>query len=846
MTTERTSLALIVLTLALLQTTREDAPIPVQARHEATTAPALSRLFETFVENQGQWPHPSRFVTRCGPTDVHLDPSGLTFFWRGRHDTPVCELKIEGLSEELRIVGRERTRESHSFFRGNDPNHWRSDVGSYRQVVYEDPVSGIGVRVRRCQAGNLEYDLELGPNTSLSSVVLQWKAAGRMQLGSDGALEIETSVGRLRQRIPAAWRVGQDGAHELVRCEFRLIDDQRFGFAVHDLASGEHLVIDPVLEWSTFLGGAGADAVVNIVPHSDGSVVLLGATGSTNLPVAQGAFAPTFSGPLSAGPFGDMFVARLSQDGQSLDQCTYLGGSGMEVPQMIRLTSSGDAVISGSTASPDFPTTPAAFDRTYGGGRRDGFLAKLSADGRQLMFGTFLGGRGQDDLGELTLDGSGALIVPGATDSPDFPVTPNAFSMSGSGQLDGTLAVLSPDASTLLYSTLIGGSGIDGVAWSSMTNNGDLVFAGSTYSADFPVTAGAFDRSHNGESDVFVGLLDPRTSALIYSTFVGGELTERLTGIALDTRDAVTIGGETHSLRFPVTTGAFDSSPNGNLDSFVARVAPDGSRLEFSTYLGGGGHDHVTAIALDGRGTVTIVGGTSSPNFPVTAGCYDPTYNSPVPPYLPDAFVARMAPAGTELYYATFFGARNNDFAYCVSHTPEGSVVVSGESASPAFPITPGVLMPVPAGGFDGFIAELDLLPTGVRRVGDGSAYCGGTPTAGVTAMPYVGNRNFRLTCDDAPTLGVGEILFAGASLATPFSVAAAAIWLDLNGPWWFGVPVRADSVGGIEFAVPIPSRPSLAGFAFHAQFLWYVPGSGSCPTNGLSASSALEIVVQP
>ncbi len=318
------------------------------------------------------------------------------------------------------------------------------------------------------------------------------------------------------------------------------------------------------LDYSTFLGGSDVDEVPAIAVDSGGAAYVSGTTSSSNFPTTRGAFDRTYNG-------ADVFMAKLNRAGSALEYSTFVGGSYREVSPAIAVDGSGAAYATGTTSSSNFPTTAGVFDPSFGG-EEDGFAFKLNPAGSALVYSTFLGGAGTDHGYGIALDGEETAYVVGSTNWSDFPTTPDAFQTGYHGNGDAFVLRLNSTATTLLYSTLLGGVKADaGVAIAAV---GDGVAAVTGYSAStgFPTTSGAFDTSHDGPYDAFVTALNASGSALTYSTFLGASGDEQGYGIKAGSSGLVYVAGHTASPNFPATQGSLDTSYNGSGDAFVAKL----------------------------------------------------------------------------------------------------------------------------------------------------------------------------------------------------------------------------------------------------------------------------------
>ena len=378
---------------------------------------------------------------------------------------------------------------------------------------------------------------------------------------------------------------------------------------------------------------------------------------------------------------------------------TYLGGAAFDGGLAIAVDSAGSAYVTGRTESTNFPTTPGAFHVTTSGAG-DVFVTKFSPSGSSVAYSTFLGGTSLDEGRGIAVDAGGNAYVTGYTDSANFPTTAGAFDRSYGGGRDGFALKLSPSGSTLVYSTFFGGSSTDKGLALAIDSSGTSYITGETNSASFPTTTGSFDPTWNGDFDAFVIALNSSGSP-VYSTFLGGGGFDDGLAITVDGSRAAYVTGKA-SPGFPVTPGAFDVAQNGGYDAFVTKLDSTGSRLVYSTYLGGNAWDEGLGLAVDGTGNAFLTGNVQSPNFPTTSGAFDTQLGDSI-----DAFLTKVNPAGSGLVYSTYLGGSSWDEGDGLGIDSSGNAYVAGHLASTDFPTTANAADRTENGNVDAFLTKV-------------------------------------------------------------------------------------------------------------------------------------------
>ena len=402
----------------------------------------------------------------------------------------------------------------------------------------------------------------------------------------------------------------------------------------------------------------------------------------------------------------------------SLVYSTYLGGKGLETGYSIAVDGTGNAYVTGTTTSTNFPTKNPLQVST--GGSNDVFVTKLNATGSALVYSTYLGGSGTDVGKSIAVDGAGNAYVTGYTTSTNFP-TKNPLQGNLGGAWDAFVAKLNDTGSGLVYSTYLGGSNQDKAQGIAVDAAGNAYVTGSTNSTDFP-TANALQATSSGGADGFVAELNAAGSALVYSTYLGGNFSDLLNAIAVDGSGNTYVTGSTSSTTFPTTVGAFQTTLGGQTDAFITKLTAGGTGLAYSTYLGGSTTDVGYGIAVDSAGNAYVTGYTTSTNLPTSPGAFQTSLSGGLNDT--DAFVTKLNPTGTGLVYSTYLGGSTGaDYGYGIAVGSTGNAYVTGETRSNNFPVTNALQSMYAGGGADAFVTELNETGSGLVY----STYLGGS-----------------------------------------------------------------------------------------------------------------------
>jgi hypothetical protein len=750
---------------------------PAAAAPDATRvglSDAYARLPLAFEANRGQADPQVKFLARGRGYTLFLTSTEAVLAL-GKSGSAVLRMKVLGASEASRVTGTSELPGRTSYFRGNDPASWHIGVPSHAEVRYEAIYPGVDLLFHGRNQGQLEYDFVVGPGIDPAVIRLAFEGATGMTLDGAGDLVLHAPGGDVVERAPVAYQE-IDGSRRPVDARYEITARNQVAFRVGAYDRARPLVIDPVLAYSTYLGGSSVDQADAVAVDASGSAYVTGGTCSLDFPLRNPA-----QGTLRA---CDAFVTKLSPAGDAIVYSTYLGGAvASEEGVAIAVDPSGSAYVTGRTCSSSFPTVN-PFQASLVGGGCDAFVSKLSPAGNALVYSTYLGGTCGETGTGIAADASGHAYVVGETGAiypfnqpcaaANFP-TANAFQGAHGGLKDAFVAKLAPAGNALVYSTYLGGTQDDGASGIALDAAGNVYVSGATLSASFP-TVNAFQACGSGGEDAFVAKLSPTGGALVYSTCLGGGCADLAHDIALDGAGHAYVTGQTCSFNFP-TVNPLQAAYAGLTDAFVAKLSPAGNSLVYSTFLGGNSTDTGFGIAVDGAGNAHVAGWTFSATFP-TVNPVQATKGSGL-----DGFVARLTPAGNALVYSTFLGGTDatfndhSDMALGIAVDGSGAAYVVGMANATNFP-TANALQPAKAGGSDAFVTKLVADAPPVNPV----AQAGADQTAG----------------EGAP------VTLDGSASADPNGDPLTYLWEQIGGP-----PVTLSDATAAQPSFTAPDVPS-------------------------------------
>ena len=627
---------------------------------------------------------PAAFEPNIGQTDSSVDylfrgPGYTVFLTSGevtvRASGSVWSMALAGSRVRGPGTGLEPQSGQSYYLKRPGAQDGNGGVQRFSRVRYTGVYAGVDVIYSATGRQQLEYDFTVAPGADPRCIELVFGNVQDLHVDASGALVFRTTAGIVRQPPPRIYQQLASG-QRTVAGGYSIDGPRRVRFAVGKYDRTKPLVIDPVLSYSTEVGGSRIDAATALAVDSAGSMYVAGWTESTDFPAAHAVQS------YSRGSV-DAFVVKLSSDGASVCYATYLGGTRDDRAFGIAVDAAGSAIITGQTYSSDYPVVNALQGTAAGG--RDAFVTKLSASGGEIVFSTYFGGSGSEAGRAVALDSQGNIYITGETDSFRFP-TRNAYQAGPAGLQDAFIVKLT-SAGALLYSTYIGGYGNDQGTAIAVDSAGNAYVTGSTDSLNFPAVQ-ALQTKNAGGQDAFAAKLSASGDRLLYSTYLGGSggtigFPEAGNAIAVDRDGHAYVAGVTNSPNFPCA-GALQPKLAGGMDAFVLKLNPTGTGLIYGTYLGGSGIDAATTMAVADSGAVVVAGYTMSIDFPI-AGAFQ---TSNAGQY--DAFVARLTPDGHALEFSSYLGGRDSDAPYGMAVNSGGDIYLAGQTLSQDFPLRGG------------------------------------------------------------------------------------------------------------------------------------------------------------
>jgi uncharacterized repeat protein (TIGR01451 family) len=665
---------------------------------------------------------PLRFIANAGQTDPAVNftvkGAGHTLFFTQNEVvfsavrevdeqaiSSVVRLSFEGANPRPQIAGLGSMPGVVNYFLGNDPQNWHTSVDTYAGLSYRELYTGIEL-VYRGTGGRLKSEFVVAPGGDPDDIRMVYGGVQNAFIREDGALVLETNLGQLVEGKPLVYQQ-VDGAKRMIPTGYLLENlptaqngklSYRVSFEIGEYDPDLPLLIDPVLAFSSFIGGSEGDSGLDIAVDDSSNIYITGVTYSSDFPTTPDAISSTLQSD------GDIFVTQIIESSgvYTYGFSTYLGGSGSDTPHGIAVDSAGDVYIAGITGSDyDFPIVNAP-QPTFGGSY-DGFVAKITniAGSASLAYSSYLGGTDNEGAYDNAVDGAGNHYITGETKSTHFPTTTNAIQPSFGGEsLDigdifVTKIIYAGEVYTYGYSSFLGGTGGERGTGIAVGDDGDVYVTGYNYNGSYPMV-NQLQASDAGGDSVVTKLRYSGNYTYEYSTYLGGGNTDWGFGIAVDDSDNAYITGMTGGAGFPITN-AVQMTHGGSSDIFVTMLESTGGKPDYgySTYIGGSDEDYGLAIAVDGDGNAHVTGYTKSSNFP-TRSAIQP-HKAGID-YYKDAFVTKIISAtGFYTYaYSTFIGGWYDENWYTeqggIVVDSNGNVLVVGTTGSNDFPITPNAI----------------------------------------------------------------------------------------------------------------------------------------------------------
>lgn len=732
-----------LLAVAVLPMSRWITPastISVQPQTSAISA----HLPISFVPNRGQTASDVRFTARASTGTIEFRDSGLSLRIPGSEAEgapSLLDMEFVNSSASVRIEQGTLLPGTMSYYAGSDPEKWRAGLPTYSSITYSSLYPGIDLEYAGDRS-NLKGTYKVAPNADPARIRWSYPGASKLSIATNGDLLIaqhpaprkdNPAPTELTELAPVAWQE-INGQKQPVAASYA-IDQNTVGFRLGEYNHDYPLVIDPVLTYSTYFGGFARDTGVGIGLDAQGNLYVGGTSFSTDL------------------QYGNLMIAKLSPDGQSILYQVDFGGSRSESATAIVATPGGELYISGTTNSSDYPILnplQPAF--------RPVVLTKFDTNGF-MLYSTHFGGLAVDSSLDLALDTQDNLYIAGVTDSDDFPLV-NPIQSTLGGLSDGYLAKLNSSGTSIIYATYLGGMYNEEIDRVFVDPGGNAYITGGTGSPNFPTTPNTYQPSFVGDNDAFVAKISASGSDLSWSTFLSGGSDSGF-GIAADDQGYVFVTGYAGTQSFPTTPGSFQPYFHGTGDAFVAKLTPNAGAIVYSTLLGGSGvfphgEDYGVDLVVDSQGYAYVTGVTSSEDFPTVNAVQD-QYGG-----LHDAFVAKFTPDGSDAVYSTYLGGTyvlqggsGDDEGEGIVLDAQGNVVVGGTARSGDFPLANPVMSEI-QGTADYFISRIaDTNPSA-------------TPTPGISVTPQA-----------SPTAGTPGPTATGqpsvVSSATPAASATAA-----------------------------------------------------------------------
>lgn len=650
-----------------------------------------------FIPNKGQIDETARYYAKTPRYTLGITKQGLVFdrikelgdqgsAKGGLVERDVSRLIFINANNNTEILPLEMTQHHVNYFIGNDPSRWQKSISTSKAVLYKDIYKNIDLKVYGNES-QVEYDWIVKPGGNPADIRFEYKSIQATNIDREGNLIIDTPFGKMMHQRPHSFQMLQ-GEKVKVSSGFRQIEKNSYGFSIGKYDKNFELILDPVVSllYSSYMGGSDTELYTRMFLDKWGQVHLIGYTYSIDYPTKN-----AYQGSKNYGL--DAIVTKLNAAGSDLIFSTYFGGNSYEYFFGITAADNGDVYIAGDTFSDDMP----AFNSPIGW--KDVFLARFDANGNYLG-GRYLGGTDEDRNSFITLDNSNHLWVTGFTYSTDFP-TKNPYQSMNMGDASAYACKLSPDLKDIEYSTYLGGSSEEVADRIAVDKAGYFFVVGRTGSSDFPLKNAWQNHYGGGERDVFLTKFKPNGSQLVFSTFLGGTGDDMSFGLAIGNSGDIYVGGFTTSTDFP-TKNPYQATNHGDYDIFISRFNSDGSKLLYSSYLGGSREDWHGVLALDNDGYISLAGSTHSSDFPTKSPLIGEYQGNR------DGFFSILTPDGKYLVYSSYWGGSEWERCLNIDRDSAGNIYLAGETESYDFPVL-NAYQPSNGGYADFFVSKFSF-----------------------------------------------------------------------------------------------------------------------------------------
>ncbi len=748
---------------ALAPFSSRPAAATAKTSKQESTARVLAQYGKTplaFEANFGQANSEAKFLSRGQGYEIFLTPKESVFVLQSAASqsgaskdakfasttkASVLRMDLVGGNSDSALSAEEQLPGKTNYLLGNQPANWHTDVPTYRKVREHAAYPGIDLVYYGTQ-GQLEYDFVIGAHRDPSVIRLAMKGAEQLRTDADGNLLVSVGGGEVRFHKPYAYQLNGT-TKETVASNYVLQGDKTVAFKIGNYDASRELIVDPILSYSTYLGGTNIDGANAIAVAPDNTAFITGGTFSTDFPTAgTHPLQPNHGGPDDFSK--DAFVAKFSADGSTVLYATYLGGKEQDEAHGIAVDNAGNAYVTGTTFSPDFPITPAVVFPNCGGDGKcgasfnpgglvvsNGFVSKLNPSGSALIYSEYIGyyeyvqcfGIAVDNDQNAYVTGSvtaniapTVMITPPNTPPPPFPIVKGFQAAFGGGATDAFLMKFSASGLSIAYSTYLGGGDEDDAYGVAVDGSHNAYVTGLTYSADLPL-ANPVQAANGGAGDAFLAKVNTGVAgagSLVFSSYLGGTGLDQGNGIAVDGAGNTYVTGATNSAG--LATAAVLQGTNAGLgDAFVAKYSTSSATpgVMYFTYLGGAKSDSGSGIAVDALGNAYVAGNTVSTDFATTTDAFQRTYGGGNA----DAFVAKLDPLGATLLYSSYLGGTNTESGNGIAidrNDPPGAYV-AGQTCSQDFPLS-NPAQSSSGGNCDAFVSKIGVLegiainPTGL------------------------------------------------------------------------------------------------------------------------------------